>query len=243
MQVTFYHDLQNFSAVEPNIDGFIAVGSFKKTFLAALNKFSKNGVFIDSNPNPSVFNSVQPDMKDITIQAIDQFRQSNIQRIGFIGGRYYNPDTGDSERDERERIFRHYLLDLGLLNEAYIYSDGHFSVETGYKLGNLVAANLKNNLPDGFFIASDPIAVGVLQAFNEHNIQVPKDTSLISVNDIDVAKYVSPPLSTFQIDIAELSRIAINMIGDSITSVSPIKRRILLNSKLIIRKSFVPITE
>jgi hypothetical protein len=45
------------------------------------------------------------------------------------------------------------------------------------------------------------------------------------------------------IDIAELSRIAINMIGDSITSVSPIKRRILLNSKLIIRKSFVPITE
>lgn len=240
MQVTFYHDLHDFKNIAQNMDGFIAVGSFKKEFLDALSHFSKNGVFIDSNPRPTLFNSVQPDMQDITVQAIDAFRHNHLTKLGFIGGRYYNPDTGESEPDEREKIFRHYLGDLGLLNEAYIYSDGHFSVDTGYKLGNLVATNLKNDLPDGFFIASDPIAVGVLQAFNEHNISVPMDTSLISVNDIDVAKYVSPPLSTFHIDIAELSRVAINMISDSIISGSQIKRRILLNSQLIIRKSFIP---
>lgn len=240
MQVTFYHDLKDFKDVNQDIDGFIAVGSFKKEFLYMLNSFSKNSVFIDTNPQPSLFNSVQPDLQDITIQAIDAFRQNHFTKIGFIGGRYYNPDTGKSEPDEREKYFRHYLTDLHLLNEDYIYSDGHFSVNTGYKLGNLVATRLSNNLPDGFFIASDPIAVGVLQAFNEHNISVPTDTSLISVNDIDIAKYVSPPLTTFHIDIAELSRLAINMINDAITSDSQIKRRILLNSQLIIRKSFIP---
>ena len=48
-------------------------------------------------------------------------------------------------------------------------------------------------MPQAFLVASDPLAVGVLQAFNENKLTVPEDVSMISINDIDIAKYVSPP--------------------------------------------------
>ena len=63
-------------------------------------------------------------------------------------------------------------------------------------------------MPQAFLVASDPLAVGVLQAFNENKLTVPEDVSMISINDIDIAKYVSPPLTTFRIDTEELDRFA-----------------------------------
>ncbi len=50
------------------------------------------------------------------------------------------------------------------------------------------------------------------QAFNENKLTVPEDVSMISINDIDIAKYVSPKKS---------------------------KRMILLDDDLVFRKSFV----
>ncbi|WP_461219408.1 LacI family DNA-binding transcriptional regulator [Lapidilactobacillus salsurivasis] len=242
MTVTFYHDPAAIDqiATDEATDGFIAVGSFPTAILQQLQAFSSNGVFIDTNPLPESFNSVQPDLTYIVKHAIDVFRERGWERIGFIGGRSFDPDTHQAGLDERERVFRSYMQELGLLDERYIFSAGHFAVGTGYQLGQQVATNLADQLPDGFFVASDPIAVGVLQAFNETGIIVPKDTSIISVNDIDVAKYVSPPLTTFHIDIPELSRLAINLLKDDLTSTSTTKRRILVNAKMVVRKSFLP---
>lgn len=240
MNAIFYNNVSDVAPTTSQIDGYIAVGSFKDKILVELKKISDNGIFIDTNPDPTSFSSVQPDIENITTRAIKQFRANGFKNIGFIGGCNFNPDTGKVSLDERERIFRNYLRELGLLQDKYIFSAGHFSVNTGYELGLNVVSTLKDDLPDGFFIASDPIAIGVLQAFNEHGITVPKDTSIISVNDIDVAKYVSPPLTTFNIDLNEMSRIAINILNDNIISKNSIRRRILINSELVVRKSFIP---
>ncbi len=241
MNGIFYNSIEDALLSADKFDSFIAVGNFKQNELAQLNSISTNGVFIDSNPNPGIFSSVQPDLHYITTQAINQFRHNGFTKIGFIGGRYYNPDTGTAELDEREKIFRNYLFELNQLDERYIFSSGHFSVETGYKLGLEVITKLHDHLPDGFFVASDPIAIGVLQAFNENGVTVPKDTAIISINDIDVAKYVSPPLTTFNINLQEISRVAINLINDNILNQNTNCRRILISADLIIRKSFIPV--
>ena len=56
------------------------------------------------------------------------------------------------------------------------------------------------DLPDAFIVASDALAIGVLQAFNEAGIRLPQDTAIISINNIEVSQYVSPPLTTYSID-------------------------------------------
>ncbi len=63
-------------------------------------------------------------------------------------------------------------------------------------------------------IGSDSLAIGVLRAFNEENISVPYTTAFISINDIEVAKFSSPSLTTFKINIDD-------MINEALKSAAP----------------------
>ena len=225
--------------IPKDINGFIAIGSFSEKEISRLLKITKNGVFIDSNPAPDYYDSVQPNTPLITQKAIDYFIKSSHRNIGFIGGTFHNPNTDLEEKDIREVAFRYYMQKLGYLNEDNIFIEQNFSVDSGYKSAKKAIENLKDKLPTAFFVASDPIAIGVLQALNEYNIPVPSRVSVISINNIDVSKYVSPPLSTFNIDINELCKTAINLLSERIIEDRKLQKTIYLNCELIIRKSFI----
>ena len=225
--------------IPKDINGFIAIGSFSEKEISRLLKITKNGVFIDSNPAPDYYDSVQPNTPLITQKAIDYFIKSSHRNIGFIGGTFHNPNTDLEEKDIREVAFRYYMQKLGYLNEDNIFIEQNFSVDSGYKSAKKAIENLKDKLPTAFFVASDPISIGVLQALNEYNIPVPSRVSVISINNIDVSKYVSPPLSTFNIDINELCKTAINLLSERIIEDRKLQKTIYLNCELVVRKSFI----
>ncbi len=227
------------SKIPKDINGFIAIGSFSEKEISKLLKITKNGVFIDSNPAPDYYDSVQPNTPLITKKAIDYFIKNGHSNIGFIGGTFHNPNTDLEEKDIREVAFRSYMQKIGYFNEDNIFIEPNFSVDSGYKSAKKAIENLKDKLPTAFFVASDPIAIGVLQALNEYNIPVPSRVSVISINNIDVSKYVSPPLSTFNIDINELCKTAINLLSERIIEDRKLQKTIYLNCELIIRKSFI----
>jgi len=54
-------------------------------------------------------------------------------------------------------------------------------------------------VPAAFFIQSDSMAIGAYKAINEAGLQIPSDISIIAFNDISIAKYMSPTLSTIKI--------------------------------------------
>lgn len=242
LALTFYREV---AAIPTTIDGFLAIGQFKTPELDQLVALSSNGVFIDSNPDAHRFNAVQPNLQSITEQAIDYFIASGKQNIGFIGGKFWNLDNSTTFlNDARKKYFESHMSELNRYRSENILIGDNFSVSTGYTLGCQISQKFtKSTLPDAFLIASDPLAVGVLQAFNEHQITVPTDTAIISINDIDIAQYVAPPLTTFRIDTDELGRVAINRLKECIIFNHPTKQTILVDAPLIIRKSFVPTTK
>ena len=227
------------SKIPKDINGFIAIGSFSEKEISKLLKITKNGVFIDSNPAPDYYDSVQPNTPLITKKAIDYFIKNGHSNIGFIGGTFHNPNTDLEEKDIREVAFRYYMQKIGYFNEDNIFIEPNFSVDSGYKSAKKAIENLKDKLPTAFFVASDPIAIGVLQALNEYNIPVPSRVSVISINNIDVSKYVSPPLSIFNIDINELCKTAINLLSERIIEDRKLQKTIYLNCELVVRKSFI----
>ncbi len=87
-------------------------------------------------------------------------------------------------------------------------------------------------------MASDTIAVGVLQALNERSIIIPDRLELISINDNEIAKFVAPPLTTFKIDVEEIAKTAIDLLVDQIVHPRTITKTVLLGAELIERKSF-----
>lgn len=223
--------------IPDNIEGFIAVGSFSEKELTRLRSITPNGVFIDSTPDPNHYDSVRPDLPQITRRTIDFLIEKGHKEIGLIGGTYHNPNTDEDERDLRERVFRRYMEAKGLLKEEYIFTHRGFSVENGYYLMTKAIKELGENLPTAFFAAADPIAVGCLQALNEHGIVIPNRVSLVGINNISVAKYVSPPLTTFHIDIRELCKNAIELLLERVVEKRKLVKTLYLGSELVVRKS------
>ncbi|WP_299093562.1 LacI family DNA-binding transcriptional regulator [uncultured Metabacillus sp.] len=237
VELTTYKITEGISKIPDNIEGFIAVGSFSDKELAYLRGITTNGVFIDTTPDPDHFDSVRPNLSQITKRTIDFLIEKGHREIGFVGGTYHNPNTDKDEMDIREQTFRQYMMEKDLLNENYLFIHRGFSVENGYQLMQKAIKDLGEDLPTAFFIAADPIAVGCLQALNENGIAIPNRVSIVSINNISVAKYVSPPLTTFHIDLHEICKNAIELLLERVVKKRKIVKTLYLGSELVVRKS------
>lgn len=234
MQLLFYPKVED--ARYKTIDGYVAVGHFSVEDLTSMQQFSENNIFIDVNPNPDAFNAIQPNYEHMIHRAVNEFQKKHLNRIGFVGARYWNAYF---PADPRTTYFESYMRSLGLFDESLMFVGESFSVSTGYKVGLKIVDSLKDHtLPQGFIVSSDPLSVGLLQAFNKNKITVPDDTQIISINDISIAQFVSPPLTTFRIDTHEIGRLAIDILKDTILFPNAHKRTVALNSELIYRDSF-----
>lgn len=88
MSVTMQKDVDSLIANADKYAGFISIGPspLDRKTLHRLHKKLPHGVFIDINPAPALFDSVQPDLEQTILNAIDALMASGYSRIGFIGG-------------------------------------------------------------------------------------------------------------------------------------------------------------
>ncbi|WP_020618422.1 LacI family DNA-binding transcriptional regulator [Paenibacillus daejeonensis] len=226
-------------AIPSDTQGFLAVGRFSSGELARLRELTPHGVFLDTVPDPDHYDAVRPDLAWITRKALDFFVDRGHTSIGFVGGIDLDPDTREVKQDVREKTFRAYLEPRGLLREETLFTGPQFSVEDGYTLMMRAIDQLGDQLPTAFFVASDPIAVGCLQALNEKGLAIPARVSVLSINNISVSKYVSPPLTTFHIDVEELCKTALTLLLERVVEGRTLVKTVYLNAELIIRKSAV----
>ena len=237
-QVEIFSNIKDLIAAADSFQGFIGVGADRVTQdqLIELHQYLPHGVFVDINPMPQLFDSVQPNL-ELTIQdALHRLTEAGYERIGFIGGKGLNLNN-IQQADAREIAFREFTGMQGI-KEAPLYVDGPFNVKNGYQLGKRVLEQSGGKLPEAFIIASDTLSVGVLQAFNEAGVIVPRDTVVISINNSEVAKYVSPPLTSYNINQETLSRMAINLLQDLITHPHRPHVHLTVNTNIVFRKSF-----
>lgn len=80
--------------------------------------------------------------------------------------------------------------------------EGDFSEQSGYQLGMQILSRASR--PDAVFASNDAMAIGCLSAFNDHGVSVPSDIALAGFDDIPLAQYVRPALSSVGVPIAEL---------------------------------------
>ena len=113
---------------------------------------------------------------------------------------------------------------------------GDFTEESGYRAGRQLLAMVER--PDAVFAANDVMAVGCLFALNEGGFAVPADIALAGFDDIPIARYVTPPLTTVRIQIAELGELALERLLLAIEQKGQDKAsRQMLRSELVVRSS------
>ncbi|KAF1717746.1 LacI family transcriptional regulator [Pseudoxanthomonas yeongjuensis] len=156
--------------------------------------------------------------------------EAGHQRIAFICG----PEDNFDAR-ERLRGYRSALAEY-LPGAEALELPGDFDESSGYEAGKLILTEKQR--PDAVFAANDMMALGCLYAFNEAGVKVPTDIALAGFDDIPLARFVHPTLTTMRISIAELGGLALSRLlqaieADGVADLTPHT----LAPELIVRES------
>jgi len=125
------------------------------------------------------------------------------------------------------------LKDAGIVADATLQVAAETSEEEGYKATlTLVQRRIKF---DAVFGASDLIAIGAMKALEESGLVIPKDVAVMGFDDIPMASYTHPPLTTVQQNTRLAGELLVENLlklvdGESVTSM-------LLPAELIVRGS------
>jgi DNA-binding LacI/PurR family transcriptional regulator len=118
--------------------------------------------------------------------------------------------------------------------QIVIEADG-FSYSEGYHAAKLLIES--GNLPEALFAAGDLYAVGAMKALRENRIRVPEDVAVIGYNNIDVANYTIPTLTSVSTPIYDLGVRSAELLL-KLVSREPVEReKLILPSRLIVRES------
>ena len=219
------------------IDGIIAIGKFSPQKIKELELYTEQLVFIDSNTLAYGHSCVTTDFENSVTTVLNHFLERGHRQIGLLVGQEQTSDKTTILSDPRLVTFKNYLTEKQLYQETYV-KIGNFSSESGYSMMKELIANLGDQLPTAFFMASDALAVGALRALQEADIPVPDRVSLIAFNDTSIAKYVYPPLSTVTVFTEEMGRQGLQLLHEEFQHPgSTIPRMVTLATKLTLRKS------
>ncbi|MDH2924737.1 LacI family transcriptional regulator [Nicoletella semolina] len=121
------------------------------------------------------------------------------------------------------------------LNPEWIV-ESHFHYEGGVQ--GMQALLQLSHKPRAIFAMSDSIAIGVYQAIWQAGLRIPQDIAVIGYDNIELAQYLSPPLSTIHQPKARLAKNAVQQLLARIHNPTKKVEHILLTPELVHRKSF-----
>jgi LacI family transcriptional regulator len=137
----------------------------------------------------------------------------------------------------RARIdgYRSALERAGAGFDPALVRHGDFHHEGGFRRG----AELLRlpGRPTAIFAGSDQQAFGVYEAARQAGLRIPQDLSVVGLDDLPVARWVSPPLTTVRQPLAEMGRVAAQMLGELIAGLTLRPGRVELSTELIVRES------
>lgn len=221
-----------------NFDGIIAVGKFDTTEVTKLKSYGLPVICIGENYLGYNLDCIRSDFETPVRKIIDRFIRNGIDDIGMIAGKELTVTEKQGVRDPRVATFNQYLKSKRLYNDKFVYQ-GPFGPESGFNLMTKAINELGATLPHGFVIGSDSMAVGVLRALQQHHIDVPNRVSLISFNDVAIAKYTSPALTTVHVHTELMGERAIEMLLERVKNPKKIPELIIIGTELMERESSI----
>jgi LacI family transcriptional regulator, galactose operon repressor len=152
------------------------------------------------------------------------------RRIAMIGGPQRNYDAA-----ERLRGYGTALRENGIEIEKSLIVQGDFSELSGHRAVEQLLA--LESQPTAIFAANDSMAIGALSALRENNLRVPEDMAVAGFDDIPLARYMNPPLSTVHVDISQLGERAAALLLLSLQKSTRLHEHLQLSTTLVIRAS------
>lgn len=152
------------------------------------------------------------------------------RRVAHIGG-----PKGLRLARERFGGFQQALEAWNLEPHSCVREEGIFNCQSGYlAMQRLLACRPQ---PTAVFAANDLMAIGAMRAVDEAGLCVPQDISIVGVDDIEVAAFQTPPLTTIQQPFTQLATCGVQLLLEILAGKELAHPQIVIEPTLIVRQS------
>jgi LacI family transcriptional regulator len=219
--------------IERRVDG-VAVMTFgmEEFLLEDLKVRNVPLVFVDVGPPRPRISNIRIDYLNGIRHAVQHLAAMRHERIAFITGPLQLKSAV-----ARKTAFVESMQEIGLPIQPELVVEGDHTLEGGMSaLAKLVAERVR---PTAVLCSNDMTAIGVMRRSYEENIRIPHDLSVVGFDDIRIAQFVLPPLTTIQMSQAELARIAFHSLLSDVQRESPAPNgtEYVLKTNLVLRES------
>ena len=199
-------------------------------------RFVKDGfpiVCLDRDLDSSSIPLVQVDNRVGGFVATEHLLALGHRRIAHVAGA-----PGLRISDERLEGYLEAHGNERLVPDPALVTQGSFTEEGGYRATRtLLESRVRFT---AVFAANDLSAIGVVRAVAESGMRVPQDVSVVGFDDIRLASYTTPPLTTIRQPAAMIARRATELLMDLTEGRQVEVRPHLLEPELVVRESSAP---
>ncbi|NYI06381.1 LacI family DNA-binding transcriptional regulator [Allostreptomyces psammosilenae] len=167
------------------------------------------------------------------LQATEHLISLGHRRIAFIGG---PPDVQCTRA--RHDAYRSALTAAGIPVDPALATNGDFSFDSGEAAGNRLLDLAEP--PTAVFAGNDQQALGFYRAARARGLRIPEDISVVGFDDLPVAQWAEPALTTVRQPVAEMAAMATRMLLRYIETGSFDTLRVELATELLVRGSTAP---
>lgn len=222
--------------VEKQVDGivFVAAGESAQNLEQLLGKHLPL-VVVDRDFKKVIADYVVADNRQGGYLAASHLIELGHRVIGCIAG-----PSSITPSAERVTGYRDALEKHSIPYDSRLVRRGDFGAASGFDATQYFLSRRGSNRPTAIFACNDMMALGTLGALYQAGLRVPDDVAVVGFDDIVLASYTAPPLSTIQQPKYEMGELAAKVLIERIRSGQAHKpERHLLPTQLIVRASTV----
>lgn len=219
--------------IERRVEG-VAILTFgmEEPLLEGLTVRNVPLVFVDVGPERPRISNIKIDYVHGIRQAVQHLAAMRHEKIAFITG-----PLRLKSASARRQAFLQSMQEIGLEPEMDLIIESNHTMEGGMEaFSELLTRSVR---PSAVMCSNDMTAIGVMRHSHEAGISIPKDLSVVGFDDIRLAQFVIPPLTTIQMSQAELARLAFHALMADVERETPAPNgsEYTLKTNLVLRES------
>jgi LacI family transcriptional regulator len=216
------------------VDGAIFIGYLPEDFILALKSWKSLKVALVDHYEKDI-QSVVTDNVTGAYNAVMHLLKLGHTKIGFIHG--ISQHSSSAERLEGYKLA---IEEVGLAYESRLVGgEGMWGIEGGYE----VTLRMLHSVPGltAILAGNDYMAIGAMKAVKEKGMRIPDDISICGFDDIEMASYVSPPLTSVRSLFVEIGKVVVRKLIEQIENRSRVPEKVVVPTELVVRGSTGPV--
>lgn len=221
-------------------DAVLIIGQVLPQVISFVKEANPNLIVIDDPRVDQSIDAIYTDFRAATYAHLDRLFDKGHRNIAFIGGKRILLDVKgarhECEEDQRQLAYEAWMKEKKLEKYCAVYLDG-WTTLNGMEACERLLKEREKSLPTAIVVGNDPIAVGVYRSLQKNNYSIPGDVSIVSFDNIEVAEYLTPSLSTVNIHTEEIGKLGISLAKELMSQTREVPIQIVVSYDMIVRES------